>query len=292
MYDGFGSNNVKFIDGVTNNTFPRNKLINISNGEGELLSEKRNHNGLRISQKSKYYRLNGSLHLFYNKGLQNYDEYSFSNICETIDLLVNEYKIDAKNTMLSNIEFGLNIEVPFPVSLILNKIIMFQGNTFSHKKDKKMNFRFCENTHYCVKIYDKGLQHNLIKHLLRFEIKVKKMQFLKKNRIPLKSLEDLKIRENCEKVGVLLNKIFKEILFEEFNFIESQLSQKDLIFYLRVINPNYWINSEIATKAEKKKMQREKYRYKSLLEKHCLEKPNSYAISERISYQWSKLLKS
>ncbi|HLO45782.1 MAG TPA: hypothetical protein VK175_15695 [Leadbetterella sp.] len=291
MVCGIKISKVIFLEEFPENNFQKNSFF-FSNSDGELLSQMNKLNGLKFTKKENYIKLEGSLHLFHNNGTQNYDEFTYSKICKTIDHLISTKKIDAKKSIINNIEFGVNIELPFPVSLILNKIVTFKGSPFSHEKNLNINSRVCKNSQIHIKMYDKGLQFDLNKNLLRFEVKIKRMQFHQNKGIDIRNLADLKIYRNYPKVIDLIKSIFDEILFEEDNFDQRLLSTKDLIFYLRIINPNYWLNSQNQSAAEKKKMNREKIKYKSLIEKNCIGKPYSYLISDEINIQLNKLLKN
>ena len=74
--------------------------------------------------KNKVAILTGSLHYFYNDGIHNYNNFTFTNLVNTLEEVAELLEIELKNIVLQNIEFGVNIILPFLVQNITNNLLM------------------------------------------------------------------------------------------------------------------------------------------------------------------------
>ena len=129
---------------------------------------------------NRYVMLEGSLHTYSNDGLHNYNDFTPQQGIDVIRELEDRFKIDLERTVLNGVEFGLNIRIPFDCRLIFDNLICYKGLPFTPDKDGGDIFYSCVTKQFRIKIYDKGKQYKLPYNLLRFELKVTTMQYLRK----------------------------------------------------------------------------------------------------------------
>ena len=140
------------------------------------------------TSKYQYVNLEGSLHKYWNNGEHNYNDFNFNNLVSVINELSEKFNIDPFNTRLNNVEFGVNLVIPFNPDEFLKSIINHKGKHFSIIRQRDKHFRQCEYSRYYLKIYDKGLQFGK-NNIFRFEVKVTRMEHLKE--IGISHLSDL-----------------------------------------------------------------------------------------------------
>jgi len=199
---------------------------------------------IRTNKTPKYYlKVKGSLHKNWFNG-SNYKRFYYYNVCSEIDKICTTLQINRLVAKVVNLEFGVNIEVDFTPHMFLeDNLINYKNNQFNQyapdKRNKRLGFE-CVLSQYVVKCYDKSLQFDLDYKLMRFELKFKKMQKLK--RIGIINLHDLTKIEIINKLGQLLINAWNDILLNEpLETGATNLTQlqKDLIRDAN--NPKYWL---------------------------------------------------
>lgn len=226
--------------------------------ENELIAE---FDGLEFTIKNNQHLFfNGSVHKFWNQTNTNYNDYTINDFKQTAEVLDEKFDLNAFSCLLHNLEFGVNINLPFETETFLNAIISFKGKEYEldtfNGFGKLLRFRF--NRYYELKIYNKGMQYNLNDNILRFEIKVKKMHYFKSKKINIQTLADLLNLDVIEDLKKQLIKTFKELLIydESINLKEvNRRSDRELLINGR--NPKYWQNlSNLNPNTYKKKRKR------------------------------------
>ena len=132
--------------------------------------------------------------------------------------------------------------------------------------EEGMSYYQCKKTQFIIKIYDKGKQYNLPDNVLRFEIKVMRMQYLETKGIRLRYLSDLLNMDIYEPLGNILTEVFEGILFGDNTLDEKLLNTKELETFLRGSNPKTWTPK--TGEKERKRVQRLEYEFKGILERH------------------------
>lgn len=137
----------------------------------------------------------GSFHKYWNDGIHNHNDFSELQSKQTILSFCKLFGISLEKSILKGYEIGININLPFPVKLVLNNCFFHIGkkSEMRHDSDKGHYIQF-EHSQYIVKIYDKSLQYqargmDVEDNIMRFEIKFKKMEIL--NRMGIYTLRDL-----------------------------------------------------------------------------------------------------
>ncbi len=187
--------------------------------------------------------IRGSLHKNYYKGF-NSSDFSLSQLREEITWLSEKVKISPENLIITNLEFGLNIELKFPVFDFLSKnLIIFKSLPFNRydpdQSGKCIGF-YCPLSQYSLKVYDKAKQYGLKTNLLRVELRYKKMTPLKGTEI--RSLKDLGSPLAQNELFTKLKKAWGDVLL--FDISELNEAPKLFVntpeFILNANNPKYW----------------------------------------------------
>ena len=181
----------------------------------------------------------GSLHRFKNEGEGNADNFTYTDIVQTVENL-SAYHIDPSVTMLENIEFGVNIALPYSCELVLNSMISSANRRFVEMKfegvqvGKRLSYDRFE-----FKIYDKGkVETGKKSNLLRVELRVKKMNFLNKTVV---TLEDLTDKTKLQRLGAILTKRLQTVVMYGAAFTDIEkypLPTQNKIY--QWTNSNYW----------------------------------------------------
>lgn len=227
--------------------------------------------------------LQGSLHRYGRGGLHNADQFTVRDLLAALDQLVTTYGIDPFRSRLNNVEFGVNVLLPFPVSRVLNNLISYKNRPFtkepgSGRSDARFDYYQCHTQRYVVKLYAKGQQYPEIAgpgragHLLRVEVKALKMEYLTRRGIHLDTLADLLNVANYGALGALLVEVFSTILFDEPTISVDHLTTKERDTYQNGRNPRFWsIPDDLTGKdyeRSRKALQRTEQRFRTLLDKH------------------------
>ena len=138
--------------------------------------------GFKIKIKSENFtEISGSLHKYYTGG-ENYSDFTIDNVKDAVNSLLAELNLTANQILVSNIEFGVNLKVPWSAFEVLDRLIVYKSKPFvplvSNRTNAGSQAKFQQ---YEFKIYNKGKQCNLKENVLRIEIRVKKMAFLARN---------------------------------------------------------------------------------------------------------------
>lgn len=221
---------------------------------GELLPEARRaeYNGLifKIAPSTVQpgqYRcyVQGSLHRFANGGAANDGDFTFSQVRAALDDLQNRFGIDPNRARLENIEFGLNIKMPYQVRKFLQSLIChyFQNYRQFSDLDTKDPYlgKVAHRQQYSVKIYDKGKQAATgADNILRLEIHVSKMIFLSGYNVA--TLADLTDQAKVSSLAGLLQKLFSGVMLYESSAQAGSMSEKERANLNDWKNPLYWLN--------------------------------------------------
>jgi len=242
---------------------------------------------IRAGVKTKFYiTVKGSLHKSYFNG-RNDKTFYLVNVKNEIDMLCNALKIDKSKTKIDSLEFGVNIELDYkPFNFLKKHLINYKCNSFnqysSDNKNKTIGF-VCERTQYHVKCYDKGLQFDLDKNLMRFELKFKKMQKLKN--IGIMYLDDLLKSEIHLKLKELLIKAWNNILLSEPIQTENEvLTELQKTLLVKGDNTKYWYDLYVK---DKRQLNYHRIVYKDLIIKYGTGYHKN--ILNKIENEWNEI---
>lgn len=206
----------------------------------------------------RYVHLEGSFHKhFHNK---NTHDFTYLEFVHVINRLSVRYKTNLLNSKIKSFEFGVNLKLSFsPIPLIMS-ILSYQSSPFEFEDFKGKGFsKRCFLQRFDIKIYDKGFQNNLDYHVLRFEIKVKKMIHVQNQGIEI--LADLTNEKKLIGLHKLLINTLSGILFKNDTF--HSLNSRDHKIIEEVYSKSGQLNK--MDSSQKKHMKYLRREYKDLI---------------------------
>lgn len=249
------------IDNITahfeNRKIIQNKIIdhpkfdinaNFKYSNGEILSRYANIHNLRIRDTKTFTELKGSLHTYWNLingfGKQNWSDFSYKQILETIEMFEELFHCHAREIKLTNFEFGFNLQTIInPSDYLLNSIIFYKYllPCEDHKNEKNMKLLKFIYENYIHKLYDKSKEYSLSENILRMEI-VYRTKALFKN-FSIMTLDDLQNKDCYYKMFKDYLKRFDKdfIIVDSFNGT-ANIPVKDRITLVQYTNSAFWLD--------------------------------------------------
>jgi hypothetical protein len=240
--------------------------------------------------KDHFLTIDGSLHKNYFGG-ENHARFEWDKLQTEILNIANGLQISPEVADIVNIEFGVNIPLPFPVFPFLKKcLISHKGKPFSQYRPDRNGFVLgyvCDHSQYSVKIYDKGKQFNLPGPLLRFELRFIKMQPLKDYGI--KTLFDLMQRDKVSNMASLLFNAWENVLLwdQSINLNRTDLRPKERELLLRGSNPKFW---EQLKETNRRAFNSKREQFRELLQKYG--QNLNGLIRSQIKNEWENLFEN
>lgn len=254
-------------------------FANVNTNTGEILGGTPKYKGISYEKaydKNLEFRIyetgtitmSGSLHVYWNEGMHNYNDFNINSIKDVLDDLNKKYGIAPNQIKFRQIELGVNINPPIDTCDILNHCFIHRKKPFRHKSvPDEGEYIQVEHSQYYIKIYNKALHYSKKgfnvgnKPIMRFEIKYTKMEKL--NKLGIRTMQDL--------LDYGLNN-FSEILSKEWEYV---------LFYDRTIDSDHPRLSDYRNPLFWEEMSNRPVYYKHLRKLKELEE-NSDRIKERI----------
>lgn len=214
--------------------------ISVNENTGEIRPiQTTEYKGMKLIRKTDKVFLRGSLHKFFNNGEHNYNDFRYCDLLNVCRELRKFIGVPLNTIFLENVEFGVNIKLPFNPERILSSLILHKGESF-HRMTEGKGVQ-CSHAQFYIKIYDKGHQYKQPDNILRLEIKVIKMAYFNNQKIEIKSIADLLNLETQHKLSELLTKIINEILFCDSKLLtNTKITTTEKIIIANGANQNYW----------------------------------------------------
>lgn len=225
----------------------------------------------------------GSLHKYYNEGAHNYNDFTLENLSVTIEDLHNRFGINPSTTNLNNVEFGVNLEVPFNPDDFISHLVTHNYTQFNIEKDKDINYAQVRLSQFIIKIYNKGLQFGLGRNLLRFEVKIVRMAKLAK--YDILTLQDLLNPTKLQSALGLLLEVFGQIIYWDESIDLSLLPLQERELLRDGYNSKFWQDHLKKSGSNASKKFR---RYQDLIRNFGNQDYNS--IGQLISAKWNSLI--
>jgi len=135
--------------------------------------------GLKIKlYETGFLIVSGSLHKFFNKGEHNHNQFDLISIEQSLNRISELLSTPLNQMILQNLEFGLNLEVPFYPKAAID------GFLYHNRVAPDIGFngfyKEFKHNEYSIKLYDKSYQYKLNKRLLRCELRVIKSRWINK----------------------------------------------------------------------------------------------------------------
>ena len=267
MIDGINIELAGFDHKVWENNSNLDFSVLTSVNSGETLGSKRaNYRGLNfIIEPQGKAKIKGSIHKFYNNGLNNATRFTFEDFEKAVNKL-STFGVNPKTAILRGFEIGLNLDTTIcriSNKTFLDSILYCKG---AERSDMEINGKMglgytykTTNTKY--KFYNKSEQAQIqTSELLRIETKFSRMRAVEN--YGLRTLSDLLNKEKLSKL--IIDKYLKaidETIFFEWELIKStrKIPTKYKSKFKDLRNPDWWIKDERSRK--------ERFRNKLLLEK-------------------------
>jgi hypothetical protein len=266
----------------------KNKLLDfestVNNNTGEVKRQKSVFQGLTffVYPNGKIL-IEGSLHKFRNKGIHNFDDFSFFEVCQTINRISKMFGFEASKATLHGLEFGVNIRVNQNPTNVLKMIICY-GKDAIQKMDISAKAEGLKSvqTNYVVKIYNKSMQYRPenLDDILRVEQKILRMRQLRN--LEICTLKDLTDYFKIKRLGGILFSMFKELIIYEPLDV-SALSKSELKLYEKSENPRFW------EQLSRRMRTHNKQQFEKMIDKHSKQRLKEN-ITNLINSKWTELL--
>lgn len=181
--------------------------------------------------------IEGSIHKFYNNGVHNFNDFTYSNTVEVIDKLASLFTLNLDSCRINLIEIGVNIMPPVKTETVLKGPLSHRNKRFKSISYDDAEYFQVMHDNFIIKVYDKAKQYRAKGHvipneILRVELKYRKMEDLN-NLLNSKGiidrdyivLSDLRNIDALSAFGELLVKKWNEILFYDYTISKTNLSK-------------------------------------------------------------------
>ena len=279
--------NTPDINAIRNNSLLQwDQLANEGTGEVKELTAQYYGITFKITA-NKYLEITGSLHKHFNtirgNGSQNYNDFNHSDLTQAVRSISETFALNPEQCKVENIEFGVNILCPVEVNKVLHSAINHRGQPFTREYGEKKRFRECIHQRYIVKIYNKGLQFDRPEKILRFELKVLKMEQIRGT--GLNTLADILEPEILTALGQELRENFNEILFYGLEIDLNRLNTRERLVLSEGRNAQYWTDLK---KENRNVYKKRRERFISLVAKYSsFNIPDM--IGKKVSEKWVEL---
>lgn len=224
--------------------------------------------GLKIAFKSeKYIELSGSLHKYFEGG-KNYRDFTFSDLLQVIIFLNDSIGLNPFTSPIRHLEFGVNITPPFITTDYLQRILNYKGTNFNPMpKQQGVSLGIvCERTQLNIKIYCKKTQYNLPDEVMRIELKVFKMQYLKPYGI--NKLIDLLNPYTWQELNKQLAEMFAELIITDDSIAANELPEEEKKLIENWSNPKHL---EKLIRKDRKKFEQERRKFRTIIQSRSKE---------------------
>lgn len=187
-------------------------------------------------------KLKGSFHK-HSQSNTNYSNYTLNQFERTINELSELLKINPATMRIRCFEFGVNVHPSHDVNNVLNSIICHRGNEYEKREYNGNGYlkRFI-NAQYEIKIYNKAKQYNLTGNILRYEIKVLKMDFVNsKLSTQINTVRDLLNPQTITDLNNILISSIDSLYVFDYRINTKQIkSNRDKHTLIECSNPTFW----------------------------------------------------
>jgi hypothetical protein len=203
-----------------------------------------------------------SLHKYHNSntggGNQNYNDFTFQAICSAVNLVAEYFGNEIMYADIINFEFGVNITPPVDTFNLLSGLHSHRREPFVITQDSGQNYYNCIHNHYRVKVYDKGLQRDIVfkglseydtsDPLLRFELHFDRMAKLRP--LGVNVFADLLTPDIYPRLQSLLLAEWNNILFIDETISKASTAKKN-VNLKKWLTHNFWTDFNARCKAKK-----------------------------------------
>ena len=230
----------------------------------------------------KFFTANGKItkleilikpHYYFNGGIHNANDFTAQEAINTLTEIISLFNLPAEILYIINLEFGVNIQTPYPSSRVILFVQYHGRNIFQNSSDNlkysKIAFKpkkdGTANEYKMIKFYDKYIQYPeyALPNTLRFEVKSKESKYAKEQ-AGIKTLADLLNPETYDKLGnILLAEWDKVLILDRFNE-PNNLNDKEKERLRKYLDPITWDEYQ---QGSKNLFNKHKRQYNELLDK-------------------------
>jgi hypothetical protein len=201
----------------------------------------------------------GSLHRYYRNGLENDNDYTLTQVHETINRLRDEHGINPKTSKVINFEFGVNITLPtgHDAQVFQKYLVSAYSKAFEKLNPKRpMVGYIAEFNEFAIKVYDKGYHAQTgATNLLRVEIKINRTRWLEQFGF-IKGdellLADLLNPVNISILGDILSNKIRSLIVTPRDLDIKKLSPKQRLTYYECRDARSWEDWSSKTRERKR----------------------------------------
>ncbi|MBK9961677.1 MAG: hypothetical protein IPP06_10225 [Saprospiraceae bacterium] len=218
--------------------------------------------------------LKGSLHVFWNDGIHNYNDFGIEDLKTVLVELETKFVIIPDRTKIRHLEFGVNIQdLPHDTHTIIKNIMFHTGKGKPHefiyiKQHTPSEFKTIEpRGGFSIKCYDKAKHKGQEGKIFRFECKAQNSSTLKS--IEVQHLSDLINTDAVNRLGNRLIQLWRETIIRDWTINRDGIRKKDRNNLKDWQNTNYWLELYEETRDKgRNKFSRELNKYKQLVKEH------------------------
>lgn len=183
--------------------------------------------------------LEGSLHVYWNKGTHNYNDFRVEDVRGVIDELSALFNLNPAKCLIRSLEIGVNIQPPEPSKRIIQYSLLHKTKPFKNTyTPKEGSYIQGDYTRHLIKIYDKrkhaeGKGFVLDHEILRIEKKWNCTEDLKK--LNVFTLSDL-MEFGLHNFESILLQVWDDVLFYCWQTLDGTR------YAANYSNPNYWLD--------------------------------------------------
>jgi hypothetical protein len=214
--------------------------------------------------------IEGSVHKFHNylRGRRNHnsDDFTSEDCLSTIKWICEFFRIDPKNTVVTNLEYGFNLDMNYSASKVIKENITL-WNFDTHNKRQKYTSNGVTKEfglkEYRMKIYAKGEESKIMTtNLIRVELKITAKRIL--SRLKIFSISDINYNSFKALFKEFLKQFDRLLIIDSINPPEG-IEMHDAIFFIEYTKFDRWnLNKKVKSNYERMK---DKKKLMKLLEK-------------------------
>ena len=168
----------------------------------------------------------------------NGNQYTISQIQESIKHLENLFSLNANQFIIQNIELGINADVNFNPQSFIKGLLYHSGKPFEYRYQE--HFAQALHQRYVLKIYNKSNQYKMKTPTLRVELKMITVDQTRP--LGIKTLADINTTTLDRAFKLLLKKL-DEVVYYDNTIKKESLSKSQHNRLDRYSNPRYWMDN-------------------------------------------------
>ncbi|MBK9109979.1 MAG: hypothetical protein IPM92_16835 [Saprospiraceae bacterium] len=218
--------------------------------------------------------LSGSIHIYFNDGKHNYNNFNFADLLEAIQDICQRFGIDPKRTKIHHLEFGINLyDFLFSATQIVNNLMIHsgKGNPPEHFKYIAQKTPANLNVLSVIGTLLKSMTRvNTTKGMRIYSVwNVRQPKCIDLMTWEFSTLADLTRPGNNGQTLEMLSFLWSGVIINDWTIREENLTQ-DLYFQLKDWrNPTYWTNLKIECKERNRnKFNNELNKYLKTVQEH------------------------